>query len=45
MKFLTVTILRGGDRIFHLPVDFSWALQQCSADMLLVINIISEDRV
>jgi len=29
-----------GDRIFHFPIDFEWALQQCSATALSVINSI-----
>jgi len=36
MKFLGVTILQGVEfSIF--PIDFEWALQQCSATALLVI--------
>jgi len=35
-------ILRGYDfiwgRIFHFPIDFEWALQQCSATALPVIK-------
>jgi len=26
-----------GGRIFHFPIDFEWALQQCSATALPVI--------
>jgi len=28
-----------GGRIFHFPIDFEWALQQCSATALPVIKV------
>ena len=37
-----IDIFRGydftGGRIFHFPIDFEWALQQCSATALPVIK-------
>ena len=39
MKFSGVTILHGVEfSIF--PIDFEWALQQCSATALPVINLL-----
>ena len=36
-------IVRGynftGGRIFHFPIDFEWALQQCSATALTVMSL------
>ena len=41
MKFSGVTIFRGSNFPF-LPIDFEWALQQCSATALPVIVKINE---
>ena len=44
MKFSGVTILQGVEfSIF--PIDFEWALQQCSATALPVIDMVSRDCV
>ena len=34
-----VVILQGGGRMFHFPVDFCLGLQQCSANVLPVMNM------
>jgi len=39
MKFSGVTILQGVE-FFIFPIDLEWALQQCSATALPVINLI-----
>ena len=39
MKFLGVTILHGVEFLIF-PIDFEWALQQCSATALPVINLL-----